>query len=390
MLNENEGMPARLLWTLAIAAGISVANIYYNQPLLNLLCTDLHISDLQANMIPVTTQIGYAAGLLFIIPLGDLVRRKNIVLTSFTVLILSLLCIALTRNYHVILAASFLTGTCSVMPQIFIPIAARYSTPATKERNVGFILSGLLTGILASRVVSGVTGEYFGWRFIFFAAAAAMLCCLLLMACLLPDIAPTFEGSYSRLMRSIGTLIRQYRQLRINSLRSGFAFGSFLALWSCLAFKMAGAPFFAGNDVVGLLGLCGIAGALTASSIGPWIRKWGVTRFHYIGTTLQLLAWAILFVGAGSYAGLIAGIVIIDIGMQCIQLSNQSAIFSLCPEASNRVNTVFMTTYFIGGSLGTFLAGLGWKLMAWNGVVAVGALLTAVSLLITLADTKRG
>ena len=154
-LKENQGLPASLLWTLAIIAGISVANLYYNQPLLNRISRDLQTSEFTANLIAMITQIGYAIGLLFIIPLGDLFKRKTIILINFTVLVVSLLTIALTPYIHLILFASLLTGICSVMPQIFIPIAAQFSTPETKGKNVGMIVSGLLTGILASRVEIG-------------------------------------------------------------------------------------------------------------------------------------------------------------------------------------------------------------------------------------------
>ena len=164
ILKENGGLPASILWTLAIVAGISVANLYYNQPLLNMIRHELGVSEFETNLIAMVTQIGYALGLLFIVPLGDLYQRKRIILTSFSILIVSLLVIAMAPNIHVILCASLLTGICSVMPQIFIPIASQFSRPENKGRNVGIVVSGLLTGILASRVVSGFIGELFGWR----------------------------------------------------------------------------------------------------------------------------------------------------------------------------------------------------------------------------------
>ena len=198
-LKENQGLPASLLWTLAIIAGISVANLYYNQPLLNRISRDLQTSEFTANLIAMITQIGYAIGLLFIIPLGDLFKRKTIILINFTVLVVSLLTIALTPYIHLILFASLLTGICSVMPQIFIPIAAQFSTPETKGKNVGMIVSGLLTGILASRVVSGIIGEYLGWRFIFFVAAGMMVICVIIIMRVLPDMPCNFKGRYSDL-----------------------------------------------------------------------------------------------------------------------------------------------------------------------------------------------
>lgn len=387
-LKENQGLPISILWSLAIIAGISVANLYYNQPLLSMIRHELGISEFKANLISMVTQIGYAIGLLFIIPLADLYQRKKIILSNFIFLIFSLLSIASGKNIHIILIASFVTGVCSVIPQIFIPIASQFSQPKHKGRNVGIVVSGLLTGILASRVISGFIGELFGWREMYYIAAGMMLICAITIVRLLPDIQPNFTGKYHDLMASIWTLLKKFPQLRIYSIRAALNFGSFLAMWSCLAFKMSQAPFFANSDTVGMLGICGMAGALTASFVGKYVKKIGVRSFNFIGCGLILLSWLFLFVGANSYIGIIAGIIIIDIGMQCVQLSNQTSIFELAPQASNRVNTIFMTTYFIGGATGTFLAGTCWELYEWHGVICVGIVLTTISLLITFFSKK--
>lgn len=388
LLKENGGLPASILWTLAIVAGISVANLYYNQPLLNMIRHELNVSEFKTNLIAMVTQIGYAVGLLFIVPLGDLYQRKNIILTNFSILIVSLLTIALAHNIHLILFASFFTGVCSIIPQIFIPIASQFSRPENKGRNVGIVISGLLTGILASRVISGFIGELFGWREMYYIAAGLMFICAIIVLKVLPDIRPNFAGKYSDLMKSLLSLLKEFPQLRIYSIRAALNFGSFLAMWSCLAFKMGQAPFYANSDVIGLLGLCGVAGALTASFVGKYVKRVGVRRFNFIGCALILSSWLLLFVGENTYFGIVAGIIMIDIGMQCIQLSNQTSIFELSPRASNRINTIFMTTYFIGGSLGTFLAGTFWQLYGWHGVIVIGAILTGISLLITIISKK--
>lgn len=388
LLKENGGLPASILWTLAIVAGISVANLYYNQPLLNMIRHELNVSEFKTNLIAMVTQIGYAVGLLFIVPLGDLYQRKNIILTNFSILIVSLLTIALAHNIHLILFASFFTGVCSIIPQIFIPIASQFSRPENKGRNVGIVISGLLTGILASRVISGFIGELFGWREMYYIAAGLMFICAIIVLKVLPDIRPNFAGKYSDLMKSLLSLLKEFPQLRIYSIRAALNFGSFLAMWSCLAFKMGQAPFYANSDVIGLLGLCGVAGALTASFVGKYVKRVGVRRFNFIGCALILSSWLLLFAGENTYFGIVAGIIMIDIGMQCIQLSNQTSIFELSPHASNRINTIFMTTYFIGGSLGTFLAGTFWQLYGWHGVIVIGAILTGISLLITIISKK--
>ncbi len=388
LLKENGGLPASILWTLSIVAGVTVANLYYNQPLLNMIRQEFHVSEVITNMIAMVTQIGYAIGLLFVIPLGDMFQRKTIIRINFFILILALLNIAWAPTIHWVLIASLFTGICSVMPQIFIPIASLYSKPENKGRNVGLVVSGLLTGILASRVISGIIGELFGWREMYLIAAGLMILCVIVISQVLPEIKPTFKGKYSELMQSLFSLLRAYPLLRIYSLRAGFSFGSFLALWSCLAFKMGQAPFFAGSDVVGLLGLCGIAGALSASFVGNYVTQVGVRRFNFIGSSLFFFSWMLLYFFGDSYPGIISGILLIDIGMQCIQLSNQSSIFGLCPTASNRINTLFMTTYFIGGSLGTFLTGFAWEVAEWSGVVGIGLSLAGISFLITLLSGK--
>lgn len=383
-LKENEGLPAYILWTMAVIAGVSVANLYYNQPLLKMISHDLYVSEFQTNLMAMVSQAGYALGLLFIIPLGDLFRRKRIVEINFLLLVFSLFAIAVASHFYIILIASFVTGICSVIPQIFIPIAAQFSTPTTKGRNVGVVVSGLLTGILASRIVSGIVGEMWGWRSMYYIAAMLMLVSFFVTVRVLPDIAPTFKGKYVDLMKSIFSLLKEFPQLRIYAVRAGLAFGSFLALWACLAFRMAQPPYYAGSDVVGLLGLCGIAGVFSASFVGKYVKLVGVKRFNYVGCVLMLLSWLLLLLFQNYYASLVIGIIIIDIGMQCIQLSNQTSMFEVSPKAANRVNTIFMTTYFVGGTLGTFLSGSAWTIGQWVGVVVVGILLVLASMCFNL------
>lgn len=227
MLKEGAGLSNGLLCTLAVIAGVSVANLYYNQPLLDMLRQDLGTTTLAANHVALFSQLGYALGLLFIIPLADLFSRRRIVLVNFLLLAVSLLAIATASDIRVIHGFSLVTGVCSVIPQIFIPLAAQYSRPEYKNRNVGIVLSGLLTGILASRVVSGVVGELFGWREMYFAAAGLMVVSAAVVLYVLPDARPNFRGTYAALMKSLLTIVRCYPTLRIYSVRAALAFGSF-------------------------------------------------------------------------------------------------------------------------------------------------------------------
>ena len=215
-----------------------------------------------------------------------------------------------------------------------------------------------------------------------------MALCLLVIVKWLPQTPTNFNGSYASLMKSVLSLMTGNKVLRNVSLRAALCFGGFQGMWAVLAFKMSQEPFNANSDIIGLLGLCGMVGAVTASSVGGAINRYGIKTFHLIGCAILLISWAAMFFFQNDYAGIIFGIVAIDAGMQCIQLSNQSRALSLIPHAANRINTIFMTTFFLGASLGTFIAGVCWTEYGWNGVVAAGIVMTVLSVLMTLFPGK--
>lgn len=387
-LENDKGIPRHLLIMMSVVAGFTVANMYYNQPLLEIIRDDLGVNEAQANLITVISQIGYALGLCFIIPMGDLFSRRRLLIINMIVGAVMAGAIAVSRQIWMVWAASLILGACSVVPQIFMPMAGQYSRPENKTRNIGIVLSGLLTGILASRVVSGFIGEWLGWRAMFVIAAILMMMCLAVTLIMLPGMGHNFNGSYLQLMKSVWTIVQNNKRIRIYAIRAAFGFGSMLSIWSCLAFHLAQAPFHAGADMVGLLGLCGVAGAIIAGDMGKYIPRYGIRRFSLVGVLIQLLSWSVAFCFSGSYIGLIIAIILVDIGLQCQQLSNQSGCIQAIPEASNRANTIFMTTYFIGGALGTFSAGIGWQLFGWNGVCAIGAIFALISLFISLYNKE--
>ena len=387
-LKENEGIERSLLLTMAVIAGLTVANCYYNQPLLEMIRHDMDVSQHEANLITVVTQIGYALGLCFLIPMGDLYSRRRIIVINMSVAAVMAVIIAFAQRVWIVWGASLLLGACSVIPQFFIPIAGQYSEKKNKSRNMGIVLSGLLTGILASRVISGYVGEWLGWREMFIIAALIMIVCLILTLKIMPQIDSNYVGTYRGLMKSVFHIVASNARIRLYAIRAAFSFGSMMAIWSCLAFRLAQAPFFSGSEMVGTLGMCGIAGALAASGLGKLVNQWGIRKLSLYGACLQLVAWTTAYLFGDTYMGLIVAIILVDIGLQCLQLSNQSGCIQEMPEASNRANTIFMTTYFIGGSFGTYCAGLAWTHEGWMGVCAVGAVLAAISLCITICSTK--
>ncbi len=371
-LVPNGGIPRSILFAMAIIGGLTVANLYYNQPLLEAMRQALGCTELQANLITFITQLGYASGLVFIVPLADKASRRKIIAVNISVAVVCCVAIAVSRSLWVVWMASLVLGCNSVVPQIFIPVASKFSRPENKSRNMGIVLTGLLSGVLGARVLSGYVGEWLGWRAMFGIAAGIMAVSLVVMLRTLPSMPSGFEGSYGKLMRSIVRIYRSTPAIRVYSLRGGLSFGSMMAIWSCMAFHLSGEPFHAGSDAVGLLGLCGLAGAAAASGIGKYIPRFGIERFCLAGTVLQVAAWVTAYVFSGYYAGLVVAIILVDVGAQCYQLSNQSGYLSLVPEATNRANTIFMSHLFAGGSLGTLCAGVAWHCGGWSAVCLVG------------------
>ena len=385
-LTPDNGIPRHILLMMAIMAGFTVANLYYNQPLLDLICKDIGISHVEANFITVITQIGYALGLLFIVPLADMVSLRHIAIVCMSAAAVSATAIGFAENVWMLWVASLTLGFSSIMPQLFIPMSALYSRPENKSRNMGYVASGLVTGIVSARAISGYIGEWFGWREMFFFAAALMLACLIVTLCMMPQVTLSFSGTYRQLMHTVVSIFVLHPRIRLYSLRPAMSFASMMCIWSCMAFHLAGEPFHARSDMVGALAFFGIIGAIAASGVGKFVPKVGILRMSVIGGCLQLLAWASAWLLGSTYIGLIMGIILADIGAQCLQVSNQSGSLQQLPQATNRVNTIFMTTLFIGGSLGTFCSGLGWSMLGWDGVCLVGVLFAIAPLLLSACE----
>ena len=382
-LTPHNGIPRHILLMMAVMAGFTVANLYYNQPLLDMICRETGITQVEANLITVITQIGYALGLLFVVPLADMVSVRRITVLAMSVAAISAVTIGFADSVWLLWGASLTLGVSSIMPQLFIPMATLYSRPANKSRNMGYVASGLITGIVLARAISGYVGEWLGWRAMFFIVAGLMLAGLIVTLRMMPQVTLTFQGTYRQLMQTVGNIFVSHPRIRLYSLRPAMSFGSMMSIWSCMAFHLAGSPFHAGSDMVGMLALCGVVGAIAASGAGKYVPKVGILRMSVIGGSLQLMAWASAWLFGDTYIGLIVAIILADIGAQCLQVSNQSGSLQQLPQATNRVNTIFMTIFFIGGSLGTFCSGLGWSMAGWKGVCIVGGCFALATLLLS-------
>ncbi|HZY38897.1 MAG TPA: MFS transporter [Mucilaginibacter sp.] len=376
------------LWIMTIATGLIVANLYYNQPLLDEMARTFHVSKAKVGQVSYFTQLGYATGMFFLAPLADMVKRKRLMMVIFGFIVLSLLITAASASINLLVCFSFILGAASLIPQILVPMAAHLAKPEERGKKIGFIMSGLLIGILLSRTFSGLLGEYFGWRAVFYVAAGIMLVTWLLLWLFLPEVEPDYDGTYGSLMASLIDLIKREPKLRVAALRGALCFACFSAFWSTIVFLLK-ANFNLGSDVAGEFGLAGAAGALAAGLMGRLSDKTDAYKLSGFTILLVLISFAIFYLSAHSIWGLIAGVIVLDAGVQATHISNQSIIFALRPEARNRINTIYMVTYFLGGTAGTFIATLLWKNFQWNGVCAIGAILTILTFVIHFVNHPR-
>lgn len=376
------------LWVMAIATGLVVANLYYNQPLLADMAHTYNVSNTRVGQVAVLTQIGYATGMLFIAPMADMYRRKRLIMICFGFVVLALMLAGAAPSIDLLILASFLVGVFSLIPQLLVPMTAHLAKPHERGKKIGFVMSGLLLGILLSRTISGFIGAHFGWRTMFYIAAGIMIVIAALIYFLLPEVEPDYTGTYKKLMKSMLHLVRDEPKLRVASIRGGLCFACFMAFWTTLTFLLK-QEFHKGSDTAGLFGLVGAFGAVAAGLMGRLSDKMSAFKLSTFTLLLMLASFVIFIFSGSSITGLVIGVIVLDMGVQATHISNQAIIFSLNAEARNRINTIYMVTYFIGGSLGTLLASAAWDAYQWNGVCTVGIALSLTALLIHAFNRKN-
>lgn len=389
-----EGQPKLtkgLLFLLAITSGISVANLYYIQPLLADVALDFSVSAGEIGIIATIIQVGYALGLFLFIPLGDIKERKRLIFSLLGVVVIGLIGVALSKNIIMLGAACFIFSLTTVIPQLVLPLTAQLAKPEERGQSVGIVMSGLSAGILLARTVSGVIGDMFGWRIMFWVAAGLMLLLAVILKIFLPVCKPVSSAdvSYGQLLKSLWTLFIEQPDLRRASLFGAMTFGTFSAFWSTLAFFLKEPPYYFTAQIIGLFGLVGIIGILYTPIAGRIVDKKTPAVVGFFSGVITLIAFIVLW-QLGSYIwGLILGVMLLDIGTRGASISNQSRVYGLIPEARNRLNTIYMVSYFLGGALGTYLGSTAWNIMQWDGVFLVGSIMTFIGILTFLPLLKR-
>lgn len=367
-----EGLTPLLKVLITVGCGVIVANLYYCQPLLGELSRSFAVDEQSASLVNVFSQMGYGLGLLFLVPLGDMVERRKLLVWLHVLAALMLLGAALSPSMGWLYLFSLCIGISSTACQVFIPLAAHLSREEERGAVLGTVMGGLLTGILLSRTLSGIAAQYFGWRSIYFASAGFMVVMGTLAWRFLPGERPAFRGSYLQLMASLWSLFRQQPVIRESAWIGACLFGAISAFWATMAFYLEKPPFGYSLSVIGLFGVIGAGGALLSPFIGRLTDRRGPLLPMRWGIVLMIAGYLLLFRGDRGIALVIAGIVLIDLGMQSTHIPNLSRNYALLPEARTRLNTLYMTAFFTGGTLGSSIGSFAWNIGAWNGVCAAG------------------
>lgn len=376
----------RLYFLLACLCAFAVANIYYNQPLLELIARDFNKDANSAGSIAMVVQLAYAAGLVFFVPLGDRVVRRKLLAILLGINAIASIAAAMSQNIGQLLMVNIAIGMTAVGAQIIIPMVSLMVPSEHRGRAVGIVMSGLMAGVLFGRILSGAVGEYWGWRMMYLIAAAINMVMVLFVYRLLPHNSPAENPTpYKSLLVSLMTYFRQEKELRKACLYGALMFGSFSALWGALAFLLARPPYEFGSDVVGAFGFAGIAGIMVTPFIGRLVDRLNPTLIVCLGGICAGAGFLLLTLSEYYLMALIASVILLDIGGRAGLVGNQLRALALSESARSRLNTVFMFCYFLGGAVGTRVGAEISLYFSWQGIAVLGL---TTSLIVILCNLK--
>ena len=383
-------MSRRIVFLLAFSTGCIVANTYYVQPLLADVAREFGLSVTQGGIVAMLAQIGTGTGMLFFVPLGDKFERRSLISTLLIAESIALAFVASASNVIWLSLACFCVGAGAAAVHVIVPLAAHLAPPKERGRIVGTVLSGLLIGVLLARTFSGFTGAQYGWRMVYWFASVLMLGLAATIRLSLEKSEPEVSLKWTELMRSVWTLAREQATLREAATLACLLFMSFSALWTTLVFLLRTPPYHYGTTAAGLFGLLGASSAAAAPFVGRMSDRHGPERSILIAIIATIAGYALLLFLGRMLPGLIAGIALIDIGVQSGHVANQSRIYSLVPAARSRINTFYMVAFFVGGAMGSYFGPLGFNQGGWTGfcVIPLIALLIALIYFIR-ADRRR-
>jgi predicted MFS family arabinose efflux permease len=382
-------MTRGLTFLFAGAAGAAVGNLYWAQPLLDLIAGDLHATPAVAGWLITATQLGYAAGILLIVPLGDVLDRRRLIPAMMLCATTALVLCAISPSIGVLLAAITVLGLTTVAGQILTPLAGDLADDAHRGRTVGTVASGILTGILTSRTISGLVAEFAGWRAIYMAAAVLTVVIAALLYRAIPSLPPKTRLAYPALIASVFQAVARERTVRWTLALAAIGFAVFTMFWTALTFLLSGPPFDYPVSVIGLFGLAGLAGAIGAQRAGRLHDRGLSLPATGIGWALVLASFVLAALGRNSAVLIVVAIIVLDVAVQGVAILNQTRLFALSHEARSRLNTAYVTGNFLGGAGGSAAATLLWTAGGWTAVTMAGVILSGLALLIW-AIGRRG
>lgn len=366
---------------LGLACSVGVSSIYYNQPLLVEMGRTYHATAADVGFVAVATQVGYALGLLFFVPLGDVLERRTLMMRMFGAVAIALLLAAVAPKLSWLIAASVLVGCLASVTHIALPIAPDLADDANRGHAIGIVMTGLLLGILLARTFAGWVSNLGGWKTVFFIAAILNAAFVPLLWKVMPKLPPAHPVKYGEALRSLWTLFRDEPVLRESSVLGALVFAAFSCFWTTLVFLLGSSHYHLGAGVAGSFGILGATGALTAPISGKLSDKYGSRFVLTIALSTLAISFVVLWVFGYHLLGLVLGVILMDGGAQMNQLANQTRIFGLVPSARSRINTVYMTVYFSGASIGSALSTVAWEHWRWNGVCALGLIFIGLAAL---------
>ncbi|KER01392.1 arabinose efflux permease family protein [Photorhabdus temperata subsp. temperata Meg1] len=365
---------------MSVAVGLSVASNYYAQPLLHSIGSQFNLSTAAAGSVVTVAQLSYAAGLILLVPLGDIIERRSLIVLMTALSAFGLLITAFAPSLSFVILGTVVAGGLSVVAQILIPFASTLAAPGERGKVVGTVMSGLLLGILLARTVAGTLADLGSWRTVYWVAAVLMLAMSGALWLVLPRYKSPVALSYQRLLASIIRLYTDEPLFRARALLGGLLFASFGMLWTSLTFLLVSPPYSYSNTIIGLFGLAGAAGAYAANWFGRMTDRGQGNRFTCIGLILLLVSWLPVAFGQISVLSLLVGILLQDLAIQGVHVTNLNAIYRLDPEARSRLTAGMMTSNFIGAAAGSLISSWIFSYAGWSGVCIVGALLATIAL----------
>lgn len=388
-LAAGQGMPRSLQALFTLACTLGVADNYFAQPLLDTISHSLRISTASAGIAVTVTQLGYAAGLVLLVPLGDLVNRRRLLTVLMTGTTLALIGTAVAPGIAALSAALALVGFTNVIAQILVPLAATLARDDERGRVVGAIQSGILLGALLGRTAAGLIAAAAGWRTVYLVAAGVTIALLLALRSRVPHLAPTAAGiRYPALLASVAHLIREHALLRRRMAYGALAFASFSGLWTTMSFLLSAPPYHYSQATIGAFGLVGLVGALAARRSGRLADRGWSHATTGVSFLLLAVSWVLLFAGRSSLAALVIGIIVLDAAVQGVHIQNQQQVYTLAAEARSRLSTAYVTAYFIGGAVGSAASAALYAASGWAGVAALGGGAALAGLLLWTTERR--